>query len=71
MKLPQGTTVVGSGSVQAQVETGFPTLKQVTSNLFNQALEASGGNKAKAAQLLGVSVKTVYNFLGKNKSDSV
>ena len=50
--------VFGSGS-----EDTFPTLKEVESAHVARALLLAGGNKAKAARLLGVSRMTLYRKL--------
>lgn len=39
----------------------FPKLDDVVKQHVLAALDLAGGSKAKAAELLGVSVKTVYN----------
>lgn len=41
----------------------FPKLDEVVRKHVLTAVEAAGGSKAKAAELLGVSVKTVYNHM--------
>lgn len=43
----------------------FPKLDEVVKTHVLSALDLAGGNKAKAAELLGVSIKTVYNHLGR------
>lgn len=43
--------------------TQFPTLEALEKEYIELALSKAGGNKAKAAQILGVSIKTVYNKL--------
>lgn len=48
---------------QQAPETTFKTLEQVEKEHILKALEFAGGSKTKAAALLGVSVKTVYNKL--------
>lgn len=47
----------------------FPTLDEVIKAHVLKALEAAGGNKAKAAGLLGVSIKTVYNHYNRMQSE--
>jgi len=48
---------------QDQEKESFPTLAEVEKAHLDRALEKAGGNKAQAAKLLGVSIKTVYNKL--------
>lgn len=42
-----------------------PTLEEVKARYFNQVLQHAGGNKKKAAELAGVSDRTLYRFLKK------
>lgn len=49
----------------------FPKLEEIVKGHVLKALELSGGNKAKAAGLLGVSIKTVYNHVNRYNLDSV
>ena len=76
MNLPTGQNPVDAkklffqqDAVNAQIsaeqapETTFKTLEQVEKEHILKALEFAGGSKTKAAALLGVSVKTVYNKL--------
>lgn len=52
------------------MESGnFPKLDTVIKNHVMAALDLAGGNKAKAAELLGVSVKTVYNHYNRYKME--
>ncbi len=46
--------------------TNMPTLEMVEREYINLALQKANGSKARAAQILGVSVKTVYNKLAQN-----
>ena len=39
----------------------FPSLKSVEKEYFLHVLQSVGGSKAKAAKILGISVKSVYN----------
>lgn len=43
--------------------TGYPPLREVERDYFLAVLESVGGNKAKAAKALGITVKSVYNKL--------
>jgi DNA-binding NtrC family response regulator len=54
----------------AEEGIGFLTLEEVEKAHILQALELSGGSKVKAASLLGVSVKTVYNKLNSYNTSS-
>lgn len=46
--------------------TNMPTLEMVEREYINLALQKANGSKSKAAQILGVSVKTVYNKLAQH-----
>lgn len=46
------------------------TIEQVTQHLILKTLEATGNNKTRAARLLGISTKTIYNKLNEWGSDS-
>jgi len=46
-----------------QTQSPFPTLAEVEEAHIRKALTLTNGSKAKAAQLLGVTTKTVYNKL--------
>jgi len=48
----------------------FPTLEEIVKNHVLAAIDAAGGSKAKAAGLLGVSVKTVYNHVNRYNSEN-
>lgn len=47
----------------------FPKLEEVVKNHVLLAIETAGGSKAKAAELLGVSVKTVYNHVNRHNAE--
>jgi len=46
---------------------GIPTLEEVTSAHVRRALAAAGGNKTKAAEILGISKPKLYRLLGKEQ----
>lgn len=48
---------------------GFPKLEEVIKNHVLKAIEEAGGSKTKAAGLLGVSVKTVYNHVNRYNTE--
>jgi DNA-binding NtrC family response regulator len=60
---PMQEPTPGSGGPSAlEVRVGM-SLRAVKRELFRHTLKFTGGNKAKAAEILGVSLKTVYNYL--------
>ena len=60
---PVQTPVLGEGSVAGlDVHVGM-SLSDVKRELLLHTLKFTGGNKAKAAEILGVSLKTLYNHL--------
>ena len=50
-------------SVLEQASLAGQTLREIEKRALIDTLEAEGGNKAKAARLLGVSEKSIYNKL--------
>jgi DNA-binding NtrC family response regulator len=60
---PMQEPTPGSGGPSAlEVRVGM-SLSAVKRELFRHTLKFTGGNKAKAAEILGVSLKSVYNYL--------
>ena len=51
-------------------QTTFKTLAQVEKEYILEVLESVGGSKAKAAAVLGVTIKTVYNKLNRYAAES-
>jgi len=56
----------GPDSAYLKVRLGS-SLDEVEREMINRTLEFTGGNKTRAAQLLGVSAKTLYNRLGRSE----
>lgn len=50
---------------QVNVALNMPTLAQIEKEYILRVLNQVGGSKEKAAQVLGVSTKTVYNKLAR------
>ncbi len=48
--------------------TSLPTLQEVERQYLNLVLTQTAGNKAQAAKILGVSIKTIYNKLDTYKT---
>jgi DNA-binding NtrC family response regulator len=55
----------GSQVSGPQIHVGM-SLDAVKHELLQETLKFTGGNKAKAAEILGVSLKTLYNYLKEN-----
>jgi DNA-binding NtrC family response regulator len=45
------------------------SLEQTKAELFRRTIEFAGGNKSRAAEILGVSLKTLYNNLEQSRTD--
>jgi len=60
MSLSDGVNEISGERLVLDV-TGFPTMKQVEKEYFLAVFHSVNGNKAKAAKILGISVKSVYN----------
>lgn len=60
MSLSDGVNEISGERTVIDV-TGYPTMKQVEKEYFLAVLHSVNGNKAKAAKILGISVKSVYN----------
>jgi DNA-binding NtrC family response regulator len=57
----------GAGSLKA-IGSAPQTLREIEMQVIYQALERLGGNKPKAAEELGISLKTLYNKLNQSNA---
>jgi two-component system NtrC family response regulator len=57
----------GSASLKA-IGSGSQTLREIEMQVIYQTLERLGGNKPKAAEELGISLKTLYNKLNQSSA---
>ncbi len=64
--LPKGAANISLNSKKEELPV-MPTLAEIEKEYINQVLNQVGGSKEKAATVLGVSVKTVYNKLNSYK----
>ena len=64
--LPESVMLSNGGSE----ETGLVTMEQVQNRHLLRVLEAVGGNKARAAEILGLSRTTIYEMLAKIHAQS-
>lgn len=69
-ELPRGSgagSIPGNGSSTQDTKTGavqkFLTLEELEKLYILNALKATQGNKTRAAELLGITIKTLYNKL--------
>ena len=54
----------------SQIELSLPlSLEEIEKAVISQTLTLTGGDKAKAARLLGIGRKTLYRRLGQQKPD--
>ncbi|HLH77675.1 MAG TPA: helix-turn-helix domain-containing protein, partial [Candidatus Binataceae bacterium] len=60
------------GTVRVSTPQRNRSLEEVERELIFETLDAVGGNKARAAEILGISLKTLYNRLdryrGRNRN---
>lgn len=66
--LPPEFRSLGSQEPSFQVQLGS-TLEDVTHELLHRTVEFTGGNKTKAAGILGISLKTLYSRLQRSDDD--
>jgi two-component system response regulator HydG len=67
--LPAELTRGGSGNTAFEIKLGT-SLDDVERELITRTIEFFGGNKSRAAEILGVSLKTLYNRLDRYQSRS-
>ena len=72
--LPSELKRTGSSSSSFELKLGM-SLDEVERELILRTIEFAGGNKSRAAEILGVSLKTLYNRLeryqGKDAQEAV
>jgi DNA-binding NtrC family response regulator len=51
----------------APADGEIPTMDQIKKHWIDKALAASGGNRQKAANMLGIGVRTVFRHLGEKQ----
>lgn len=68
--LPEAVRASGAGAVVSRIELNLPaTMEDVEREMISQMLVYTGGDKAKAARLLGIGRKTLYRKLEQYKHD--
>ena len=65
--VPDGASTSPSDGPRLEVEIGV-SVDEVERRLILATLDASDGNKERAASTLGISLKTLYNKLNKYKA---
>ena len=69
----QGTETLGSGGENEAKrhlgDRGFRTLKEVEDGYIEEVLRFCGGNRIKAAEILGISPVTIWRKLGKENTE--
>lgn len=59
-------SIVAQRAKEPPVASPFGTLAEIQDRAIANTLRFCGGNKPAAANMLGISLKTLYNRLGKN-----
>ncbi|MBX3279557.1 MAG: sigma 54-interacting transcriptional regulator [Acidobacteria bacterium] len=68
--LPEAVRASGAAAVVSRIELNLPaTMEDVEREMISQMLVYTGGDKAKAARLLGIGRKTLYRKLEQYKHD--
>ncbi len=62
------TSTAGGSAPLKAVGSGSQTLREIEMQVIYQTLERLGGNKPKAAEELGISLKTLYNKLNQSSA---
>lgn len=69
----EGETAEGGQSAEAVLEmaaSGATTLREMEKNLIFKTLERENGNRTRASEILGVSVRTIRNKLNEYKNET-
>lgn len=66
-----GETVVEAANTSAAIDVGMQTLKDVERQMIFQALEKTDNNRTHAANILGISVRTLRNKLHEYRSQGL
>ncbi len=68
---PSGHSAVAAANTSAAMEIGMQTLREVERQMILQALQANDNNRTHAAEILGISVRTLRNKLHEYRSQGM
>ncbi|MDG4477029.1 sigma-54-dependent transcriptional regulator [Thiovibrio frasassiensis] len=68
---PAGSSAVAAANASAAMEIGTQTLREVERQMILQALQANDNNRTHAAEILGISVRTLRNKLHEYRSQGI
>ena len=68
---PSGHFAVALANTSAAMEIGTQTLREVERQMILQALQANDNNRTHAAEILGISVRTLRNKLHEYRSQGI
>jgi len=66
-----GHSAVAAANVSAAMDVGMQTLREVERQMILQALQANDNNRTHAAEILGISVRTLRNKLHEYRSQGI
>lgn len=66
-----GHSAVAAANASAAMEVGMQTLREVERQMILQALQANDNNRTHAAEILGISVRTLRNKLHEYRSQGI
>ena len=66
-----GHSAVAAANTSAAMEIGAQTLREVERQMILQALQANDNNRTHAAEILGISVRTLRNKLHEYRSQGM
>ncbi len=69
--LASGQSAVAAANTSAAMDVGMQTLREVERQMILQALQANDNNRTHAAEILGISVRTLRNKLHEYRSQGM
>lgn len=71
VSMASGHSAVAAANTSAAVDIGMQTLREVERQMILQALQANDNNRTHAAEILGISVRTLRNKLHEYRSQGI